>query len=59
VPSRRKSLIGKTSKAVGNVNHAVVHFFGVEYTTVVKGWPHSRQHAFNRDVINPQDGHIL
>src|SRR5208282_1784938 len=21
--------------------------------------PHSRQHGFNRDVINPQDGHIL
>ena len=21
--------------------------------------PHSKQHALNRDVINPQDGHIL
>jgi hypothetical protein len=21
--------------------------------------PHSKQCAFNRDVINPQDGHIL
>ena len=25
----------------------------------MKGLPHSKQHAFNRDVINPQDGHIL
>jgi hypothetical protein len=23
------------------------------------GFPHSRQNAFERDVINPQDGHIL
>src|SRR6266480_1765434 len=23
------------------------------------GLPHSRQNAFERDVINPQDGHIL
>jgi len=36
-----------------------VHFFEVEYTTSVKGLPHSKQLAFNRDVINPQDGHIL
>jgi len=21
--------------------------------------PHSKQHAFDRDVINPQDGHIV
>jgi hypothetical protein len=38
---------------------AAVHFFEVEYTTAVKGLPHSRQLAFNREVINPQDGHIL
>jgi hypothetical protein len=36
-----------------------VHFFEVEYTTAVKGLPHSKQLAFNRDVIKPQDGHIL
>jgi hypothetical protein len=36
-----------------------VHFFAIEYTTAVRGLPHSKQHAFNRDVINPQDGHIL
>jgi hypothetical protein len=42
-----------------NVDTAAVHFFDVEYTTAVKGLPHSRQLAFNRDVINPQDGHIL
>ena len=35
------------------------HFFEAEYTTAVKGLPHSKQFAFNRDVINPQDGHIL
>jgi hypothetical protein len=35
------------------------HFFEVEYTTAVKGLPHSKPLAFNRDVINPQDGHIL
>jgi len=27
--------------------------------TAVRDWPHSKQQAFNRDVINPQDGHIL
>jgi hypothetical protein len=27
--------------------------------TTVRDLPHSKQHAFNRDVINPQDGHIL
>jgi hypothetical protein len=46
-----------------NVIKAAVHFFEVdfevEYTTAVKGLPHSKQVAFNRDVINPQDGHIL
>jgi hypothetical protein len=25
----------------------------------LRGLPHSKQHAFDRDVINPQDGHIL
>jgi hypothetical protein len=42
-----------------NVNNAAVHFFEVEDTTAVKGLPHSKQRAFSRDVINPQDGHIL
>jgi hypothetical protein len=28
-------------------------------TTAMKGLPHSKQLAFNREVINPQDGHIL
>ena len=37
---------------------ASVHFLETEYTAV-KGLPHSKQFAFNRDVINPQDGHIL
>ena len=37
----------------------MVHFFEVEYTTAVRGLPHSKQLAFNREVINPQDGHIL
>jgi len=41
-----------------NVNKGVVYFFEVEYTTE-SGLPHSKQRAFNRDVINPQDGHIL
>ena len=41
-----------------NVNRGAVHFFEVEYTTE-SGLPHSKQRAFNRDVINPQDGHIL
>jgi hypothetical protein len=36
----------------------VVYFFEVENTTE-SGLPHSKQRAFNRDVINPQDGHIL
>jgi hypothetical protein len=43
----------------GNVSETAVHFFEVEYTTSVKGLPHSKQLGFNRDVINPQDGHIL
>jgi hypothetical protein len=41
-----------------NVDSGAVHFFEVEYTTE-SGLPHSKQRAFNRDVINPQDGHIL
>jgi len=40
-------------------NEAAGHFFEIEYTTAVKGLPHSKQFALNRDVINPQDGHIL
>ena len=43
----------------GGASAASLHFFEVEYTTAVKGLPHSKQLAFNRDVINPQDGHIL
>ena len=27
--------------------------------TAGNDFPHSRQNAFERDVINPQDGHIL
>jgi hypothetical protein len=27
--------------------------------TAARNLPHSKQYAFNRDVINPQDGHIL
>jgi hypothetical protein len=27
--------------------------------TAEKGLPHSKQLAFDRDVINPHDGHIL
>jgi hypothetical protein len=27
--------------------------------TTVRDLPHSKQHAFRRDVINPQNGHIL
>jgi hypothetical protein len=41
------------------MNDAAVHFFEAKYTTAVKGLPHSKQLAFNRDVINPHDGHIL
>jgi hypothetical protein len=40
-----------------NVKREAVHFFEVEYMTE-SGLPHSKQRAFNRDVINPQDGHI-
>jgi len=40
------------------VNKGADYFFEVEYTTE-SGLPHSKQRAFNRDVINPQDGHIL
>jgi hypothetical protein len=52
------TLISLIEKVPG-ANEASGHFFEVEYTTSVKGLPHSKQLAFNRDVINPQDGHIL
>jgi hypothetical protein len=52
------SLISLMERFSGT-NEAAGHFFEVEYTTAVKGLPHSKQLAFNRDVINPQDGHIL
>jgi hypothetical protein len=42
-----------------NASKAALHFFEIEYSTVIKGFPHSRQLAFNRDVIRPQLGHIL
>jgi hypothetical protein len=36
------------------------HFSRIGVTlTLVRDLPHSKQHGFNRDVINPQDGHIL
>src|ERR1700722_119946 len=40
----------------------VVHFSRIAVTltlTPVRDLPHSKQLGFNRDVINPQDGHIL
>ena len=52
-------LISLAEKFWGAVSKATVHFFEIEYTTAIKGLPHSIQLAFNRDVINPQDGHIL
>jgi hypothetical protein len=52
-------LMSLAEKFWGKVSEAAVHFFDVEYTTAVKGLPHSKQLAFNRDVINPQAGHIL
>ena len=27
--------------------------------TAIRDLPHSKQHGLNRDVIHPQDGHIL
>ena len=42
-----------------SMNKEEIHFLEVECTTAVKGSPHSKQFAFNRGVINPQDGHIL
>ena len=45
--------------AKGTVNKTVVHFFEIEYSTFVRGLPHSKQRAFSRDVISPQFGHIL
>jgi len=41
-----------------NLNKSAVHFLEVEYRPE-SGLPHSKQRAFNRDVINPQDGHII
>jgi hypothetical protein len=42
------------------VNKAAVQVLYDRVTpTAVRGLPHSEQHAFDRDVINPQDGHIL
>jgi hypothetical protein len=42
------------------VNKAAVHFLYNRVTlTAVRDLPHSKQLAFNREVINPQDGHIL
>jgi len=35
------------------------HFLPVEYTTRVRDLPHSMQDSFNRDVINPQNGHMV
>jgi hypothetical protein len=43
----------------GDVSKATVQLFEVEYTTAVRGSPHSMQLALNRDVINPHDAHIL
>jgi hypothetical protein len=40
------------------LNKSAVHFLEVEYRPE-SGLPHSKQRAFNRGVINPQDGHIL
>ena len=44
---------------LGGHGQSPVHFSTVEYTTPVRGLPHSKQHVLNRDVINPHDGHIL
>jgi len=35
-----------------------LHILHPRYTAG-SGFPHSRQNSFERDVINPQDGHIL
>jgi hypothetical protein len=45
--------------AKGIVNKTAAHFFEIEYSTFVKGLPHSKQRVFSRDVISPQFGHIL
>ena len=44
---------------LGPVTKATTHFFEVEYTTAVKGLPHSTQLGLSREVISPHDGHIL
>jgi len=36
-----------------------VHFVVTEYSTGVRDFPHSKQDAFNRDVIKPQEGQIV
>jgi hypothetical protein len=36
-----------------------VRYFEIEYSTPGMALPHSKQQALSRDVINPQDGHIL
>jgi hypothetical protein len=47
----------KASLAGGDSRSLFVENRG--HTPVARDLPHSKQHAFNRDVINPQDGHIL
>jgi len=37
----------------------LAHFLPVEYASRVRDLPHSMQDSFNRDVINPQDGHMV
>jgi hypothetical protein len=39
----------------GSINFSIIWVT----LTAVKDLPHSKQYAFDRDVINPQDGHIL
>lgn len=39
--------------------HGVAYFLLVECSTGVRGLPHSMHDAFNRDVINPQNGHMV
>jgi len=41
-----------------NSNQSAIYFLEVEYRPE-SGLPHSKHRAFNRDVINPQDGHII
>jgi hypothetical protein len=56
----RESPHNQRQLTVGCGQEAAVHFSTIGVTlTAVRDLPHSKQHAFNRDVINPQDGHIL